>query len=51
MAGRVKQGRYENELRRLMAASTEELKLIYTKREIEPELSEDDWAPKNAENL
>ena len=51
MASRVKQGRYENGLRRLMATPTEELKSIYTKREIEPELSEDDWAPKNAENL
>jgi len=29
----------------------EELKVIYTRREIEPELSQDDWAPKTAENL
>jgi heterodisulfide reductase subunit C len=51
MVGRVKQGRYEEGLRRLMATPMEELKTIYTKREEEPELSEDDWTPKNPENL
>jgi hypothetical protein len=51
MVGRVGQGRYEEGLRRLMATPIEELKSIYTKREIEPELSQDDWTPKSAENL
>jgi heterodisulfide reductase subunit C len=47
----VAQGRYVEGLRRLMAAPVEELKLIYTQREIEPELSQDDWTPKSTENL
>ena len=51
MVERVAQGRYEEGLRRLMATPMEELKSIYTKREMEPELSEDDWVPKNPENL
>jgi heterodisulfide reductase subunit C len=51
MVEQVAQGRYEEGLRRLMATPIEELKAIYTKREVEPELSEDDWTPKNAENL
>lgn len=51
MVEQVAQGRYEEGLRRLMATPIEELKAIYTKREVEPELSEDDWTPKNAVNL
>jgi heterodisulfide reductase subunit C/ferredoxin len=51
MVGRIEQGRYEEGLRRLMATPMEELKSVYNQREIEPELSEDDWAPKNPENL
>jgi heterodisulfide reductase subunit C len=51
MVGRVAQGRYVEGLRRLMAAPIEELKLIYTQREVEPELSQDDWIPKSPENL
>jgi len=51
MVGRINEGRYEDGLQRLMAAPVEELKVIYTRREIEPELSQDDWAPKTAENL
>ena len=51
MVQRVAEGRYEDGLRRLMATPIEELKAVYTKRETEPELSQDDWTPKNAENL
>jgi len=51
MVGRIQQGRYEDGLQQLMATPMEELKAIYTKREIEPELSEDDWTPKSQENL
>lgn len=51
MVERVAQGRYEEGLRRLMATRLEELKSIYTKREMEPEMSQDDWTPQNAENL
>ncbi len=51
VVGRIEQGRFEEGLRRLMAAPTEELKTIYTKREMEPELSQDDWVPKSQENL
>jgi heterodisulfide reductase subunit C len=51
MVGRVAQGRYEVDLRKLMATPVEELKSIYTQREIEPEMSQDDWIPKNPEQL
>jgi heterodisulfide reductase subunit C len=51
MVGRVAEGRYEEGLRHLMSAPMEHLKAIYTQREIEPELSEDDWKPKNADYL
>jgi heterodisulfide reductase subunit C len=51
MVGRIAQGRYEDGLRRLMGTPMGELKTIYNQREMEPELSEDDWIPKNPENL
>jgi succinate dehydrogenase/fumarate reductase-like Fe-S protein len=51
MVERVAQGRYEDGLRRLMATPIQELKAIYTQREIEPELSQDDWIPKGQEQL
>lgn len=51
MVGRVARGRYVEDLRKLMAAPVEDLKLIYTQREMEPELSQDDWAPNNPEHL
>ncbi len=51
MVERVAEGRYEEGLRRLMAAPIGELKAIYTRREMEPELSRDDWTPRNPEAL
>ncbi len=51
MVGRIGQGRYEEGLRCLMATPTEDLKVIYTRREMEPELSQDNWTPKSQENL
>ncbi len=51
MVGRVTQGKYEEDLQRLMAAPMEDLKSIYTGREVEPELSEDNWFPKSQEHL
>lgn len=51
MLARMAERRYEEDLRRLMAASVEELKEIYTRREVEPELSQDEWTPKNPEKL
>jgi heterodisulfide reductase subunit C len=51
MVARVAQGRYEEDLHRLMATSMEELKAIYTRREMEPELSKDVWDPKSPEHL
>jgi heterodisulfide reductase subunit C len=51
MVGRIAQGRYEEGLRRLMAMPMKELKTVYTQREIEPELSRDDWTPKSQEQL
>jgi heterodisulfide reductase subunit C len=51
MVGRVAQGRYEGDLRMLMATPIEELKSIYTQREMEPEMSQDDWIPRDREHL
>jgi heterodisulfide reductase subunit C len=51
MAERVAQGRYEEGLHRIMVAPIEELKAIYTQREMEPELSQDDWTPNRTEQL
>lgn len=51
MVGRVAQGKYAEDLGRLMATPMEDLKLIYTQREVEPEMSEDDWIPKSPEYL
>jgi heterodisulfide reductase subunit C len=51
MVERVAEGRYDKELRRLMSIPTEELKAIYTRREMEPELSSDEWKPKNSDYL
>ena len=34
-----------------MAMPMEDLKKTYTQREMEPELSQDDWIPKNPEQL
>ena len=47
----IAEGRYEEGLQHLMAMPMEELKKTYTKREMEPELSQDDWTPKNPEQL
>jgi heterodisulfide reductase subunit C len=51
MVGRIQEGRYEDPMQRLMATPMEELKAIYTKREMEPEMSNDDWTPKSEEYL
>jgi hypothetical protein len=51
MVERITQGRFEEGLRHLMAMPTDELKAVYTQREIEPELSQDDWTPKSQEQL
>jgi heterodisulfide reductase subunit C len=51
MVGRMADRRYEEGLKRLMSASIDELKTIYTKREMEPEMSKDDWKPGNSEYL
>ena len=51
MVGRIAEGRYEEGLQRLMAMPMEELKKTYTQREMEPELSQDNWTPKNPEQL
>jgi heterodisulfide reductase subunit C len=51
MVGRMADKRYEEGLKQLMSASMDELKVIYTRREMEPELSRDEWKPKNEEYL
>ncbi|MBN1567078.1 MAG: 4Fe-4S dicluster domain-containing protein [Acidobacteria bacterium] len=51
MVERVAQGRYVEDLHQLMAVSMEDLKKIYMQREVEPEMSLDDWAPKSPDHL
>jgi succinate dehydrogenase/fumarate reductase-like Fe-S protein len=51
MVGRIQEGRYEEPLRKLMATPMEELKTVYTHREMEPEMTDDDWKPKSQEYL
>ncbi|MCL0035908.1 4Fe-4S dicluster domain-containing protein [Dehalococcoidia bacterium] len=47
----VKQGRYEEPLRKLMSMGENELQKLYQEREIEPWEAEDDWCPQETEYL
>jgi ferredoxin len=49
--GDVEKGKYEKSLRDLMAVSRDELKRLYSDREIEPEMAEEDWKPKTSKYL
>ena len=41
----VREGKFDPMLKELMAMDTDELKKVYTEREIEPETAGDDWVP------
>jgi len=41
----VREGKFDSMLKELMAMSIDELKTVYTGREIEPETAGDDWKP------
>ena len=43
----IEEGKYEKPLNELMKMSKEELKKHYAEREVEPEMSEEDWTPEN----
>ena len=51
MVKKVNLGDFENGLGILMKASNDELKKIYTEREVEPEMADEYWEPNNKEYL
>ncbi len=44
----IKEGRFEEPLQDLMSKSIDELKKMYSARETEPQMAEDDWTPQDA---
>lgn len=51
VASKVRQGYYEKDLDELMALAPEELKNVYSDREMEPNETGDDWRPKKTTGL
>jgi ferredoxin len=49
--GNISSGRFEDSLKEIMKTSPEELKDLYTSRELEPDMSDDDWTPEDPGNL
>lgn len=47
----VEEKKYDEGLQKLMKAGVEELKKIYVAREVEPEMADDSWTPKDSEYL
>jgi heterodisulfide reductase subunit C len=47
----IREGRYDEMIDRLARSDAQELKKLYKEREIEPDLSEDLWAPENKQGL
>lgn len=47
----VREGKFDPMLKELMAMSKDDLKKVYTEREIEPETAGDDWKPKETRFL
>lgn len=43
----VEAGKFDEPLREIMNVSTEELKALYKKREVEPEMADEDWTPQD----
>jgi heterodisulfide reductase subunit C len=51
MVKRVEEGKYRSMLEELMKAEDDQLKKLYSEREIEPEGAGEDWTPKDARYL
>ncbi len=47
----VEEKKYDDGLQKLMKAGVEELKKIYVAREVEPEMADESWTPKDKEYL
>ena len=43
----IEQGKYEKALNELMKMSQDELKKLYTEREVEPHMADEDWTPED----
>lgn len=47
----ISSGRFEKALKKIMKASGDELRELYTSRELEPDMSQDDWTPQETGDL
>jgi L-lactate utilization protein LutB len=47
----IEEAKFDNMLQELMATGVEDLKTLYQKREIEPEMAEEDWEPADKSHL
>lgn len=47
----IKAGKYDAMMKALMSKSKDELKKLYTEREIEPEMAEESWSPRDTQYL
>lgn len=44
----IEEGKYEAQLNELMKMSKDEIKKLYSEREVEPEMAEENWTPKDS---
>ena len=51
VAKAIKEGKFDGMLEELMSMDEEELKRVYTEREMEPEITGEDWRPKERKYL
>jgi len=51
MVANIKEGRYNDDLSKLKGVAGDDLKKLYTEREMEPATAGDDWAPKEKNHL
>jgi formate hydrogenlyase subunit 6/NADH:ubiquinone oxidoreductase subunit I len=47
----IEEGKFDSMLKEIMGTKTEDLKTLYKEREIEPEMAEEDWEPKDKDHL
>ena len=47
----IEEGKLDNMLKEIMGADVDDLKILYKAREIEPEMSEEDWEPAEKSHL
>ena len=47
----IREGKYEESLRKLMSMKERELRKLYQEREIEPEMAGEDWVPTDTSYL